>query len=513
MRLLKAAALIAGVTLASKLLGAVRDWLIMTQFGASVASDAYFAAFQLPSFALILLGGLGGPFHTATVAIFTRLKGTPEQGRRLAGQFLGLTGLLFSVLAVAVFCLAEPIMGAILQGATPELVQTAALHLKILSPVILLGGLMGILFGLANVQEEFFWPSFSPAAMSLVMIAGLVLLPADPGGLLLAWTTLLGACVQVALQVPSLIKHGVRPGGEGMTTELKQLSALLFPAMIGTTMGQINVYVDMFFTSALPVGGWSAIVIGNRLIQLPLGVLQTALLVPLFPRLNQYVVGQQWDDLRRTVRAGVVSLWLVSIPMLVVLWLGAETLIGTVFQRGAFTARDTQLVAWVVTFLGFSMVPYFARDTLTRVFYAFQDAKTPLYVGMIAIVANAALDALLVGPLGVGGIALSTSLVTLLNMTLLAWLVRRHIPALGMRRLLEPFAKLCAAGVAMAALTWGLWGVLAPGLGAFAGLLVASAVGIVLYGGCVLLLGVPEARTLTDTVLRRLRPSSTPVVR
>jgi putative peptidoglycan lipid II flippase len=423
-----------------------------------MVSDAYFEAFQLPSFAVVLLGGLGGPFHTATVAIFSRLvrddAAPDEKARKLASTFITLTGLVFTVLSIAAFVLAEPIMRAILHGGDPALVGMAARQLRIMSPIILVGGLVGIFYGLLNIYHVFFWPSLSPAALSLFILIVLFLLPKDATGDLLAWATLGGACLQLLIQLPEFWKRGftLKPALDWKTPEIRQVSEMLFPAIVSTTIGQLNVYVDMFFTSFLPVGGWTAVIFGNRLIQFPIGVLQTALLVPIFPRFSRAAAEGDLAAIKRDFRVGVVSLWLISIPMLVLILIDSQLIIRLIFQHGHFDARGTELVSQAMLGLAFQMLPYFARDSITRVFFAFKDTKTPLYVGLFAILTNAFFDWLFAAALGWGvrGITFSTTMVTFINMLLLGILSKKHIRDLGFKEMLMPFLKLSAAGLLMA---------------------------------------------------------------
>ncbi|MGE0200554.1 MAG: murein biosynthesis integral membrane protein MurJ [Candidatus Melainabacteria bacterium] len=528
--LLKAAGLIALVTLLSKFLGLIRDWAIMYMYGASLATDAYYAAFQIPSFAIVLLGGLGGPFHTATVAIFAKLipdaQKPGDHANRLANVFLLLTGGAGLVLSVLVFLLADPIMNLLLPGADSQLIHTAAAQMRVMSPIVLIGSLVGIYYGLLNVYNSFLWPSLSPTAMSIVILIGLLLNPDDQTGMVLAWATLGGAVGQFVLQLPDYTRFGFRwrlPAWLGLSRwrrelpELNQLGEMLFPAMIGTTTGQLNVYVDMFFTSRLAVGGWSAVTLSNRLMQFPIGILQTALLVPIFPRFSRSVGSQDWDNLRRDFHLGVVTLWLISIPMLVALILYVKPIIALVFQHGRFSAEDTDLVSMALIFQSFQMLPYFARDSITRVFYAFGDSRTPLMVGLASIVFKALLDWALVDRFGVGGITFSTALVTLINMTLLFALSRRHIADMGFRRLILPFLKLTLAGALMALLVigmdhWlgGLLPVLAPPRSqTLIVMTLTLAMGTLLYSAATLLLKVEEAAylfaRLREPVLARLK--------
>jgi putative peptidoglycan lipid II flippase len=462
--LLKAAGLIAAVTILSKFLGMVRDIGIGSVYGTSMVTDAYFEAFQLPSFAVVLLGGLGGPFHTATIAIFSRLvrddEAPDEKARKLASTFITLTGIVFTLLSIAAFLLAEPIMNAILHGGNPELVHMAAQQLRIMSPIILVGGLVGIFYGLLNIYHVFFWPSLSPAALSLFILVVLFCLPKDSTGDLLAWATLGGACLQLLIQLPEFWKRGftLKPALEWKTPEIRQVSEMLFPAIVSTTIGQLNVYVDMFFTSFLPVGGWTAVIFGNRLIQFPIGVLQTALLVPIFPRFSRAAAEGDLDAIKRDFRVGVVSLWLISIPMLVLILVDSEPIIRLIFQHGHFDAHGTDLVSQAMLGLAFQMLPYFARDSITRVFFAFKDTRTPLFVGLFAILTNAFFDWLFAGYLHweVRGITFSTTMVTFINMLLLGILSKRHIRDLGLKEMVVPFLKLCVAGLLMAGVAYAL---------------------------------------------------------
>jgi putative peptidoglycan lipid II flippase len=458
--LLKAAGLIALVTIFSKMLGFARDWVVMYAYGTSLISDAYYAAFQLPAFAIVLLGGLGGPFHTTTVSVFSRLirdnEAPDEKAKTLLATFITLTGVVFTVLSILTFLAAHPIMQLIMHGARPELIELSARQMQVMSPCILAGGLVGILYGISNIYHCFLWPSLSPVAMSITIMAGLLLFPNDQTGMVLAWSTLAGGILQLLMQLPEFFrqKFNLKPAWEWKAPEIGKAAEMLFPATVGTTIGQLISYVDMAFVSKLAEGGWAAVTLSNRLVQLPLGVLQTALLIPIFPRFSRAAAEGDFEEIKRTFKLGVISLWLISIPMLVLMLLYTEPMIRLIFQHGKFNARATELVSIAVVFQAFQIIPYFARDSITRVFYAFQDSKTPLLVGLLAIFSKWALNALLVPKFGVGGITFAITLVTFINMLLLGWLSKKHIADLGFKEMLLPFAKLAVAGFLMAGTCW-----------------------------------------------------------
>jgi putative peptidoglycan lipid II flippase len=525
--LLRAAGLIAVVTIFSKMLGFLRDWAIMYVYGTSLVSDAYFAAFQLPAFAIVLLGGLGGPFHTATVAVFSRLIKDDEppspRAKMLASTFMTLTGIVFTGLSLLTFLFAKPIMSVILGGAEPALIDSSARQLQIMSPCILAGGLVGILYGFSNIYHCFFWPSMSPVAMSITILIGLFLFPPDPSGMILAWATLAGGILQMLMQLPEFFrqKFSLKPAIEWKTTEIRQAGELLFPATVGTTIGQLITYVDMFFASALAVGGWSAVTLSNRLVQLPLGVLQTALLVPIFPRFSRAAGEGNFAEIKRNFTVGVVSLWFISLPLLVLMMLYTEPIIRLIFQHGSFTADNTQLVSQALVFQAFQIIPYFARDSITRVFYAFHDSKTPLMVGLVAIGLKALLNWLLVFQmhLGVGGITFAITIITFVNMFLLGVLSKKHIQDLGFREMVRPFAKLATAALLMtgvilmlqqaaASIPAGAFGGLPPVVVEYCTILLSSAIGTGVYTLAAIMLKVSEAQYLKERLLGILRNRS-----
>lgn len=512
--LLKAAGLIAVVTIFSKVLGFLRDWGIMYVYGTSLTSDAYFAAFQLPAFAIVLLGGLGGPFHTTTVAVFSRLLKDGEdpspRARMLASTFITLTGVVFALLSILTFIFAKPIMGLILKNGNPELIHRSAVQLQIMSPCILFGGIVGILYGISNIYNCFFWPSLSPVAMSVTILAGLFLMP-DSLGLGLAWATLAGGLLQLLMQLPEFFrqKFSLKPAWNWKAPEIKQAGELLFPATIGTTIGQLVTYVDMFFASGLGPGGWSAVTLSNRLVQLPIGVLQTALLVPIFPRFSRAAAEGNHAEIKRNFTVGVISLWFISIPMLILLMMYTQPIIRLIFQHGSFDAQATELVSMALIFQAFQIIPYFARDSITRVFYAFQDSRTPLMIGLIAIVLKFGLNWLLVPKFGVGGITFAITLITFINMFLLGWLSKKHIQDLGFKEMLLPLAKLVCSGLLMATVLFLVQDALAavdtwifdgqhPRLEEYVTIALASLFGCATYAFAAIGFKVDEAQYLYD---------------
>lgn len=433
--LLKAAWIIAFVTIISKFAGFLRDIVTANYYGAGLTSDAYFYAYQIPALALILLGGVGGPFHSATVAVFAKLipdndEKVSEKVNKLYNTFLTVSFLIFAVLTILVFVFSDQIMGFIISGTNQELIKLSAVHLRIMSPIIIIGGIIGIYYGLLITFKEFLMPNLSPIIMSLVIIAAISLAKNDNMGIVLAAATTIGAVCQFIVQFPKIKQLGfkIKPNlAVRHNKDFKQIMELLFPAILSSTVGQIYVYVDMFFASQLTAGAWSAIGYANRIFQFPVGILVTAFLVPLFPLFSKLVGEKKYSDIRYYFNKGVGLLNFVSFPILIAIILLASDGVRLVFERGAFDSEATYLVSQALIFLSVAIIPYVFRDSVTRIFYSFNDSRTPFLVALSSIILKFVLNALFVKSLGIGGITLSTSLVTLFNASLLGFLILRKM--------------------------------------------------------------------------------------
>ena len=453
--ILKAAWLIAVVTVVSKLVGFFRDIIVANYYGATTVSDAYFYAYQFPALAITLLGGIGGPFHSATVAVFTKIipnlkEKPPEVAEKLFNTFLTTSFVFFTVLTIILFLFSNQIMGLIISDGSAELVNLAALHLRIMCPSMIIGGLIGIYYGILITYKEFMLPSLSPIVVSMVIIVALLFTGGDKSGVVLATATVVGALCQLILQIPKvrMIGYKIKPNFNIINNpNYKSILELLFPAVLSSTIGQVHIYIDMFFSSCLEEGAWTAIGFANRVFQFPVGILVTAFLVPLFPLFSRLAGEKDFDGIRTYFNKGVGVLFFAAIPIIIgILILGYDG-VKVIFERGAFNDNATFMVTQALWFLSFSILPYVFRDSITRVYYSFNDSATPFYVAFSSIVLKILFNYILVKKLmlGIGGITLSTSLVTLFNATVLGILISKKIK-LNYKELFINLFKMCIAG-------------------------------------------------------------------
>ena len=445
--ILKAAWLIALVTILSKIIGFIRDVVTAKYYGTTWQSDAYFYAYQIPSFAIILLGGVGGPLHSATVAVFSKLipdinERPTEFVNKLYNTFLMASVLFFSALGILFYIFAPQIMTIIINNGTAEMIALSAKHLQIMTPVFIVGGIVGIYYGLLITYKKFMLPNFSPIMMSLVIIAGCLSVPvlnrfidipiSDKNCYILAWATTIGAICQFLLQFPQIKKLGFRYKPNFCfwnNPELKTLIELVFPAILSSTIGQLHIYIDMFFTSSLRDGAWTSLGYANRIFQFPVGILVTAFLVPLFPLFTRLVAQKDDEGIRTYFNKGVGLLFYVAIPIIIGIATVGMDAVRLVFERGEFDYTSSVMVFEALLYLSVSILPYVFRDSITRVYYAFDDARTPFVIAASSIVLKVLFNYIFITVMGmqIGGITLSTSLVTLYNAIGLGVLMSKKI--------------------------------------------------------------------------------------
>lgn len=466
MSVLKAAWVIAVVTIVSKLIGFIRDIIIANYYGASLVSDAYYYAYQIPSLSLILLGGVGGPFHSATVAVFSKLipdlKEKPQEAvNKLYSTFMTATTIFFLILSVIMFIFPRQIMGLIISSGSADMINLAAEHLKIMTPLLIIGGIVGIYYGILIIYKQFMLPNLSPIIMSAAIIGVVVAAaPNDQKGYALAWATTIGAILQLVIQYPNVRKLGFlwKPNFQFTNNpNFKEIMELLFPAILSSTVGQIHIYVDMFFTSSISEGAWTAIGYANRVFQFPVGILVTAFLVPLFPIFARLVADNDLEGIKTYFNKGVGVLFFVGIPIIIgILTVGMDA-VRLIFERGAFDANATFMVTEALWFLSVSILPYVFRDSITRVYYSFNDSKTPFVVAFSSIVLKYLLNVIFISKMGmgIGGITLSTSLVTLFNACVLGALIHKKVK-MDYKGLFTNLFKMCIAGAITLGICYGV---------------------------------------------------------
>ena len=457
-RLFRSTATVGANTLLSRVLGFVRDIVIARMFGASLGADAFFVAFRIPNLLRRLFAE--GAFSHAFVPVLSQYKAEREHAevRELAAGVAGtLGGVLFLVTLAGV--LAAPLLvlgfapGFDSQGDKYAL----TVHmLRITFPYILFISLTSFAAGILNTYGRFGIPAFTPVLLNVSLIGAAVWLAprmAQPVTAL-AWGVLVAGVVQLLFQLPFLsqlrllVLPQLRRGHEGVSRILR----LIVPAVFGVSVAQINLLIDTLIASFLVTGSISWLYFSDRMVEFPLGVFGIALATVILPSLSRRHAEGEGRAFSQTLDWALRWVVLVALPSTVGLAALATPILSTLFQYGAFSARDVEmaslsLVAYAAGLLGFAGIKVLAPGYFSR-----QDTRTPVRIGVIAMLANIALNLALVVPLRHAGLALATSLAAFINAGLLyRGLVRATVyqPEPGWGRL---WLQVLVANAVMAAL-------------------------------------------------------------
>jgi len=521
------ASIVAAATLISKVFGLVRQQAIAAAFGVGAAVDAYNYAYVIPGFLLVLLGGINGPFHSAIVSVVA--KRDKEDSAPLIETITTLIGGILLVVTVLLVIFANPLVDLVAPGlntteAGLQIHAIAVQQLRIMAPMALLAGLIGIGFGTLNAADMYWLPSISPLFSSVALIGGLGILAlslgekitepqyAMVGGLVLAWGTLIGALLQWLVQVVAQWRSGLgtlRLRFEFWRPGVKEVLKVMGPATFSSGMMQINVYTDLWFASFIP-GTASALGYAGLLVQTPLGILSNTILVPLMPIFSRLSDPEHWGELKRRIRQGLVLTALTMLPLGALMMVLAQPIVQAVYERFAFDREATEFVATILVAYGAGMFFYLGRDVLVRVFYALGDGDTPFKISVANIFLNALLDYLLINAFGAPGLVLATVGVNIVSMVVLIVLLDRKIDGLPWGEWFGPFAGLTVASTIAAAASWGVLVGLERGLaiegffGAIVELGLAGTLGLGVFGAIAMQLGLPEVDLFVSRIRAKL---------
>ncbi len=434
MNLLKALVTVSGMTLLSRILGFVRDFVIARTFGAGLATDAFFVAFKLPNLLRRLFAE--GAFSQAFVPILGEYKNKrgEVETKRLVDH---VATLLFLILlaVTALGMVAAPILvyisapGFAADAGKFEL--TVALT-RIAFPYILFMSLVALAGGILNTWSRFALPAFTPVLLNVSFIV-MALFAApyfDPPVLALGWAVFIGGLLQLGLQLPALARIGMLPrfSLDWRDAGVRRILTLMAPALLGVSVSQVSLLINTIFASFLGPGSVSWLYYADRLMEFPSGMLGVALGTILLPSLAKYHANDNREEYSRLLDWGLRLTLLLAAPAAVGLALTAVPLIATLFFHGAFTADDVfrtrqALVAYSLGLLGLILVKVLAPG-----FYARQDIRTPVRIAIISLIATQAMNILFAWILGLrhAGLALSIGVAACLNAALLYRGLRRH---------------------------------------------------------------------------------------
>ena len=506
--LFRSSVIVSLMTMVSRFLGLARDVVLANFFGASAGADAFFVAFKIPNFFRRLFAE--GAFSQAFIPVLAEYKEKDSaEVRTLLGSVAGVLGLVlfvFTFLAV----LGAPWVTALFAPGfldEPEKYSLASSMLQVTFPYLFLISLTAFAGAVLNSYNNFAIPAFTPVLLNLSLISAAVFMAPlfTQPVIALAWGVFIAGVVQFFFQLPFLLKLGLlpRPRFDFRHEGVRRIGKLMVPAMFGVSVSQINLLLDTILASLLQTGSVSWLYYSDRLVELPLGVFGIAIATVILPSLSAKKASGSEQAFSDTIDWALRMVLVIGLPAALALIVLAEPLITVLFHYGALLDNDVLQAAKSLRAYAAGLLAFMLVKILAPGFFARQDMKTPVKIGIYAMIANMVFNLILIWPLQHAGLALATALSSWCNALCLLWLLKKagvYMPGPGWRIF---WFKLVFACLAMVALvfwlneptqSWFEWGMMQR----IQHLALMVGAGIVVYFISLLVLGVNLKALLRD---------------
>jgi putative peptidoglycan lipid II flippase len=501
MNLLRALATVSSLTLVSRILGYLRDFIIARAFGASLATDAFFVAFRIPNLLRRLFAE--GAFSQAFVPVLAehKNKGSTEELRSLINGVATLLLLALVVVAALGMAAAPIIVYISAPGFAADTVKfgLTVTMLRITFPYIAFISLVAFAAGILNTWNRFSLPAITPAMLNVAFIVGALFCADyfDPPILVLAWAVFVGGALQLMLQIPALARLGLlpRPRFDWSHPGVRRMLRLMAPTLFGVSVSQVSLLINTIFASFLVSGSVSWLYYADRLMEFPAGVLGVALGTILLPSLSKFHADGKHAEYGELLDWGLRLTFLLAVPSAAALAILALPLVATLFHYGRFSVDDAwmtrhALLAYSVGLLGMILVKILAPG-----FYARQNVVTPVKIGILTLVATQLMNLAFIGALRHAGLALAIGLGACLNAGLLYRYLRRqgvYSPQPGWPVFLLKVAASVAFMAMVLFVTMGEsgWWLSAPWQSKLPAIVGLVLLGAAAYAGCLLAFGM-----------------------
>jgi putative peptidoglycan lipid II flippase len=451
-------------TMASRLLGLVREQVLAFLFGAGNEMDAFNVAFRIPNLFRDLFAE--GAMSAAFVPAFTRrlTLGGRDDAWRL-GNYV-INALLAATLALVVvgIVFARPLVMLFASdyAAVPGKIDLTVALTRVIFPFLTLVGIAAACMGMLNSLHRFFLPALSPVMFNVAtIVCAIFLVPVMPlvhlpRIMAIAFGAVIGGVGQVALQWPALRREGYRyrPALDVRDDGLRQVLILMGPGMVGLAAVQINLFVNTVLATGQGTGAVSWLNYAFRLMYMPIGLFGVSIATAALPTLSRQAAQDDLAGMRGTLSSGLRMMLMLNVPATAGLIALAWPIVALIFQHGSFTSADTLATATALACYAPGLVGYSAVRFAVPAFYALHDSRTPVVVSVATVLLNVALNLTLVRVIGYPGLALGTAVASLFNAALLLWLLRNRMAGLDGGRLATSFAKILIASAVMGVAAW-----------------------------------------------------------
>lgn len=431
------------IILISRVLGLARSVIIAYYFGVTSETDAFFSAFKISNFFRQLLGE--GALGTSFIPVYNEKvkKEGEEEGRKFIFSVINLVFIFSVIVSLFMIVFSNQVIGLIVSGFSADTKMVASGLLKIMSSYFIFISVSGMICAILNNFKCFAIPASTSIFFNLAIISGAMFYGKNYGIKALAYGVLIGGVFQLLIVLPQFFKHvkGYSFKINLKDKYMKELFLLMVPMLVGIVARQLNTVVDQFFASYLQAGALSALENATRVYSLPIGVFGISISTVIYPSLSRKIVNNDLVAVESDIKKGLNILLFLVVPSIFVLTVYSEDVIKLIFEYGKFNKEASLITGGALLYYSLGLYFYTAIHLLTRAFYGMKNSKEPVKFSIIAIVLNIVLNAILIKPLGYKGLALSTSIASLVNFSLLLYTFRDKYIKIKMGNILKFLLK------------------------------------------------------------------------
>lgn len=499
----KATVLLMIVTIVSKVLGLFRDSVLASAYGTGKYAAVYSTA---NSISTILFAVIGTALATSLIPLYNKLE-TEDSTERAMGFLNSVVNLVVIVcLAIAGLGIifAGPLVKVFAPGYQGDVYTLCVQYTRILLPSIVFVGLANIFTSYLQIKKRYVIPGFIGMPYSVIIIVSIFLsLKTSP--MVLVVGTLIAISAKALFQLPFVYKEGYRyrPRINLQDPVMKDMMILILPVVIGVGANQINSIVDKSLASLLGTDVVASFSYAIKLYEFVQALFITSILAVIYPRLSSMIVSERMDSFLNSLKKTMNVIIVALVPIIVGCIVLSKQIVEVLFQRNAFTSKDTTMTASILLIYVIGILAFALRDVLTRGFYSMEDSKTPMINSIISIVFNISLNLILVKPLGYKGLAIATAVSAYIGLFLFNRSMKKKIEGYSSKDNYIVFAKALFAALIMGLgvkLVYGIVGASLVGglLLKLIALLSAVGVGVIIYAIVMHFLKVEEYEMIFD---------------
>lgn len=514
-KMVKNVFLLMTLTLLSKFIGFFRELVMGYCYGASVHSDAYFTAYDIPK---VLFSIIATAIATTFIPLYYKAK--EERGEEGAIQFtnniVSITLLVGIVISVIAFAFMEQLVNIFAIGFKGQALEETILFARIMLLGYIFSGLSSIMSSYLQSNGDFFIPGITGIPYNIIVILSMFVSAYTKNIYLLPVGASLGLLSQYLIQLPKSRTFGYkfRFSFDYRDKYIKEMMLLVLPVLVSVSVTQINTVVDRTLASTLAVGSLSSLNYSNKLMGFFIGLFITTISIVIYPQLSNLSTKDDKREFNDLIKKSINIVFILIVPIAFICIVLSKPIIRVLFMRGAFDSTAVDLTSWALIFYSVGMIGLAGRTVITKIYYSIGDTKTPMINSTFAVLLNIVLSIVLIKPLNNGGLALSTSISYILSMIILLVKLKSKVGDYGVKNVFKTIFKTFTSSIITAITVVFVYNIASGifnnrGLGDLMGLIISASVGGILYLVLVYILKIEEIDMIWSFIKDKIRKSKT----